>query len=80
MKQVLTFLFLSNIAFAQIPNPHRVAYNWKTDTSQHTTGFADLTIAAAKDEIAELVQVVARGMEQLHPLRIELAASDEPWV
>ena len=35
---------------------------------------------AVEDEIAEPVEVVACGVEHLHPLRIELAAPDEPGV
>ncbi len=54
MKQLFAFLFLFNWAFAQIPNPHKVAYNWKTDTTRHTPDFNELTIVAAKDELRTL--------------------------
>ncbi len=39
---------------AQIKNPRQVSYKWKTDTARHTTGFADLSIAAEKDAIHTL--------------------------
>ncbi len=41
-------------AGAQIHNPKRLPYTWKTDTTKHTVSYAQLTIAAAKDEIQTL--------------------------
>ncbi len=55
-RQIAIALFLS-IAFglyAQIPNPNKISYRWKTDTAKHTYEFKELSIATEKDAIPTL--------------------------
>lgn len=40
--------------FGQIPNPHKIPYNWKTDTTKKGYGYEELSIAAEKDAIHPL--------------------------
>lgn len=39
---------------AQLNNPHRLPYQWKTDTSNHTVALSDLTLATAKNSLPTL--------------------------
>jgi len=55
-KTFLFFLVLAPMfsAQAQINNPHKLPYQWKTDSTKHTVDLRDLTMATAKNALPTL--------------------------
>lgn len=47
-------LMLAVAANAQINNPHRLPYDWKTDTSKHTVSLSELTMATSRNSLPTL--------------------------
>ena len=54
-KYIIVSVFFICISInAQLKNPKNLPYNWKTDTTKHTTQLSNLTVTTAKDMLPTL--------------------------
>ena len=54
-KHIIIPIFLIYISLnAQLENPKNLLYNWKTDTTKHTTQLSDLIVTTEKDMLPTL--------------------------